>query len=359
MFTLVFARLVDTESGPEEAPYEGEELQSLGSRIPLMGKEFVVVEPLGTRTDSSHSSASLDSTAPLSPDHPLTYVSPTPTPTRASFHSRTARMTVRAQPVMPPGHSAKVIEAMALSDSTFRKRYRSSYEKPSLLSSLAFLVRKRYRGTSELILDTDSEEDEIGEEDSNKDEGHGLDDEDHGLDDEDHSLDDEGRSLDEEGLGLGYRAFRRREIAVDKDQVYSTFEVGQGSGSIPDPERRERVSTLRQPTLTTWIDPEDGIAYIDFPSYLPPAPPAQTPPSPKWSSGSLPVSPTPSTVHSPIPLPMISLTVPLTIVSPVATPTATISINEDQFIEAALQRELQEMRGHVTALEQEKDCRER
>ncbi|GJS17440.1 hypothetical protein Tco_0411912 [Tanacetum coccineum] len=71
----------DTESDPEEAPSKAEELQSLGSRVPLMGEEFEAVEPSGTRNDSSHSSASSDSTAPLSPDHPLTHVSPTPTPT--------------------------------------------------------------------------------------------------------------------------------------------------------------------------------------------------------------------------------------------------------------------------------------
>ncbi|GKA94154.1 hypothetical protein Tco_0816140 [Tanacetum coccineum] len=64
--------LVDIESEPEEAPSEAEEL-----------------------TDSSHSSASSDSTTPLSPDHPLTHTSPTFTPTRASFHHRMARMTVR------------------------------------------------------------------------------------------------------------------------------------------------------------------------------------------------------------------------------------------------------------------------
>ncbi|GKA41871.1 hypothetical protein Tco_0734531 [Tanacetum coccineum] len=53
-------QLVDTdiELDPEEAPFKVEEL-----------------------TDSSHSSASSDSTTPLSPDHPLTHVSPTPTPT--------------------------------------------------------------------------------------------------------------------------------------------------------------------------------------------------------------------------------------------------------------------------------------
>ncbi|GJR97464.1 hypothetical protein Tco_0269638 [Tanacetum coccineum] len=230
-----------------------------------------------------------------------------------------------------PGHSARVTEAMALSDSAFRKRYRSSYKTPSSSSSLAFPVRKRYRGTSEPILDTDSEEDEIGEEGTDED---GLDDEGHGLDDEGHSLDDEGRSVESDGLslegkeevvpegqqraasvmetavgeplGLGYEALRFRELAVEEDQVYSTFEVGQGSGSVPEPERLERVSALRQPTLTTWIDPEDA----------------------------------PSAVPSPISSPMISLTVPSPVASQVATPTATIPVDEDQLIEIGAQLEL-------------------
>ncbi|GKA17323.1 hypothetical protein Tco_0697160 [Tanacetum coccineum] len=331
----------DTESEPFEGPIETETPESphtvaSPTSLPNSTPPACHVEESKDSDTSGARSTSSDSTAPLSPDHPLTRTSPTLTPTRASFYRRTARMTVRAQPVMSPGHSARVIEAMALSDSSFRKRYRSSYETPSSSSSLAFPVRKRYRGTFELILDTDSEEDKIGEEDTNKDEGHRLDDEGHGLDDKGHRLDDEGHSLDDEGrsvqsdrlsleseaeavpegqqraalvmetavgepLGLGYGALRHRELAVEEDQVYSTFEVGQGSRFVPEPERPERVSTLRQPTLTTWIDLEDGIAYIDVPAYLPPAPPAQTPPSPEWSSGSLPISPTPSAVPSPIP----------------------------------------------------------
>ncbi|GKB16275.1 hypothetical protein Tco_0850198 [Tanacetum coccineum] len=71
----------DTESDPEEAPSEVEELKSLGSRVPLMGEEFEAFELTSTRTDSSHSSASSDSTTPLLPDHPHTHVSPTHTPT--------------------------------------------------------------------------------------------------------------------------------------------------------------------------------------------------------------------------------------------------------------------------------------
>nr|GFA08926.1 hypothetical protein [Tanacetum cinerariifolium] len=140
-------------------------------------------EPEDSDTFGERSTLS-DSTAPLSPDHPLTRTSPTLTPTHASFHRRTARMTVRAQPIMSLGHSARVAEAMALSDSALCKRYRSSYETSSSSSTLALLARKRYRGTFELILNTDSEDDEIGEEDTDEDEGHGLDDEGHGLDDE-------------------------------------------------------------------------------------------------------------------------------------------------------------------------------
>nr|GEV81757.1 hypothetical protein [Tanacetum cinerariifolium] len=257
-------------------------------------------------------------------------------------------MTVRVPLVMSLGLSAGIAEVAAMSDSAFRKRFRSSYDSSP---SLTFPVRKRYRGTSELILGTDSEEDEEVEESSNSnsesediedegptakdedhaaedeglaawvegldldDESYGLDDESHGVDGESYGLDDKSRGIDDEGrciksdrlglgeeeavpkgqqravpvvrtavsepLGLGYRALSCQELALEEDHVYSTFKVGQGSGSAPEPERSERVSAFRQPTLTTWTDPEDGMTYIDVPVYPPPAPPVQTPPSPK------------------------------------------------------------------------------
>ncbi|GKD34690.1 hypothetical protein Tco_1250199 [Tanacetum coccineum] len=114
--------LVDTdaESGPEEAPSEAEESQSLGSRVPLMSEEFEASE-------------------------------------------LSARMTVRTQPAMSPSHLARVAEAMDLLDLAFCKRYRSSYETLSPSSSPSLLVWKRYRGTSKLILDTDSEGDNLGD----------------------------------------------------------------------------------------------------------------------------------------------------------------------------------------------------
>ncbi|GJY72759.1 hypothetical protein Tco_0477190, partial [Tanacetum coccineum] len=62
-------------------------------------------------------------------------------------------------------------------------------------------------------------------------------------------------------------------------------------------------------------------------AYAPLVTPVQTPPSPEWSSGSLPISPS-------------SLVVPSPIASPVATPTSTISVDEDQFIEVGVQLEL-------------------
>ncbi|GKE80915.1 hypothetical protein Tco_1550915, partial [Tanacetum coccineum] len=66
---------------------------------------------------------------------------------------------------------------------------------------------------------------------------------------------DKGPSAEGEGLRLG-----EDEAAPE----------GQDSGSVPEPERDERVYAFRQPTLVTWVDPEDGRAYIDIPAYAPP-----------------------------------------------------------------------------------------
>ncbi|GJY53634.1 hypothetical protein Tco_0445298 [Tanacetum coccineum] len=168
----------DTKSELEEAPSEAKESHLLGSKAPLISEEFEAFEQSGTRTISSYSSASSDSTALLSPDHPLTHVSPTPTPTRASFYRRTTRMTVCAQPAMSLGHLARVTEMMALSDSSFYKRYRSSYETLLTSPSLTLPVRKRYRGTSKLIEDTEGESSELdSEREGSEDESSDSDDE--------------------------------------------------------------------------------------------------------------------------------------------------------------------------------------
>ncbi|GJZ32102.1 hypothetical protein Tco_0577538 [Tanacetum coccineum] len=250
---------------------------------------------------------------------------------------------------MSLGLSASITGVAAMSEFAFHKRFRSSYESSPSSSPPDLPSRKCYRGTSELVEDDDEEEDEDEEIEESLDsdsvsedaeeEGHTTEDEDpavgdkglavgdegpdmgvesHGSDDESRGLDDEGHSVESDRLSLGEEeeGIEAQRLALEKDQVYSTVEVGQGSGSVPESERPERVSASRQPTLTTWTDPEDGMVYIDVPAYPPPALPVQTPPSPERSSGSLPISPTPSIVHSPISSPMISLTVPSLVASP-------------------------------------------
>ncbi|GKF76688.1 hypothetical protein Tco_0229158, partial [Tanacetum coccineum] len=120
----------------------------------------------------------------------------------------TARMTMRVQPVLSHGYSARIAEATSMSDVAFHKRFRSSCESlPSLSPTL--LVRKWYRGTFKLILGTNSEGDELGDEEVSldsdsgsedaEDEGPAAGDEDIGLDDKGYGLDDKSRGIDDEG----------------------------------------------------------------------------------------------------------------------------------------------------------------
>ncbi|GKC56765.1 hypothetical protein Tco_1084363, partial [Tanacetum coccineum] len=286
------AQLVDTdiESDLEEAPLEVEESQPLGSRVPLLSEEFEAFEPSGNRTVSSYSLVSTDSTAPLSPDHPLTHASPIPTPTRVLFHRRTARMAMHTQLTLSPSMSARIAEAAALSLSSFRKRYRSSYETPSPSSSPTLPVRKRYKGTYELILDTDSEGDELGEEDTKKDESNesqGLEGEGLSLEEEEVAPEDQQQAVlasrrfcvvntvVSEPLGLGYGEARRRALESIEEIAPSTYEVEQSSRSVPKPKGAERISAFRQSTLVTWVDPENNRVYTDVRAYAPPTAPLE------------------------------------------------------------------------------------
>ncbi|GKG26855.1 hypothetical protein Tco_0402558, partial [Tanacetum coccineum] len=103
--------------------------------------------------------------------------------------------------------------------------------------------------------------------------------------------------------------------------------------SVLEQQGAKRVSMFRQPTLDTWVDPDNGRVYTDILAYVPLATPVQTPSSLEWSFGSLPFLPS-------------SLVVPSPIASLVATPTATISVDEDQFIEVGAQLELHGSRLH-------------
>ncbi|GJZ08191.1 hypothetical protein Tco_0542474, partial [Tanacetum coccineum] len=132
-----------------------------------------------------------------------------------------------------------------------------------------------------------------------------------------------------EPLGLRYGEARRHALESNEEIAPSTYEVGQSSRSVLEQEGVEKISAFRQPTLVTWVDPEDGRVYTDILTYVPLAVPVQTPPSPEWSLGSLPVSPSSPVVSSPIG-------------SLVATPAATILVDEDQFLEG-YDRDLREL----------------
>nr|GEV88468.1 putative reverse transcriptase domain-containing protein [Tanacetum cinerariifolium] len=263
------------------------------------------------------------STSSLFPDHLLTQTSPTSKPSRAFNYCSTARMVVRTKPTLSPNISARVNEAIALSPSSFYKRYRSSYETPSssasLASSLTLLKRKMYQGTFELILDTKTKErDEL------KDEGPGS----------------EGDEASPEG-----------------QQQQESYR------SVPDQQRADETPTPRLSTRPTWVDLKDIIVYIVIDFDAPPVcAQAQTLALPEWSSGFLPISPA-------------SLTVPSPVASPVTTPVATVTVNEDAFLKARYedqreihalrmlhavdQHEMQGLRERVATLKQMMDRLER
>ncbi|GJS98615.1 hypothetical protein Tco_0819785 [Tanacetum coccineum] len=348
MSTLVF---VDPESSTQA---DGAQSSRVPVPLPEDPFEAIRQAYLdGTDTESEPFEDPIDTEtleSPLAIAPPISLYESTP-PVLIPILCRTARMVVRVPHAMSSGLSASMAEVAAMSEFALRKRFRSSYESSPPVSPLDLPSRKRYQGTSELV--EDNEEDEEIEESMDSDsvskdaedegptvededpaaedegltarvegpgmhdEGYGLDDERHGRDDESRGIDDEGHSVESDGLGLeeeevapggqqqaalvvgtvvsaplglGYGALRHRKLALEEGDVYSTFEVRQGSGSAPESERPERVSAFRQPTLTTWTDPEDGMIYIDIPNYPQPAPPVQTPPSPEWTSGSLPIS---------------------------------------------------------------------
>ncbi|GKF71914.1 hypothetical protein Tco_0208028, partial [Tanacetum coccineum] len=173
-------------------------------------------------------------------ESPLTVEPPTSLPQSTSFTlvsilRRTARMVVRVPHAMSLGLSASMAKVAAMSESAFCKRFRSSHESLSSLSSPDLASRKRYWGTSELVEDDEEDDDEDDEEiedslDSDsvsedaEEEGPTAEDEDpatgdeglvagdegpdmrvesRGSDDESHGLDDEGYSVESDGLCLG------------------------------------------------------------------------------------------------------------------------------------------------------------
>nr|GEX88871.1 hypothetical protein [Tanacetum cinerariifolium] len=276
-------------------------------------------------------------------ESPLIVAPPTSQPESTSstlvpILRRTAWMDVCVPPTMSPNLSASMEEVETMFESTFRKRFSSSYESSPSSSPPDLPLRKHYQGTSESVEDDEEDEDEEIEESMDSDSvSEDAKEEGPTGGDDDPVAGDEGlatgtrASIGELGvvqavpvvrtavsmpLGRGYRALRHQELALEEDHVYSTFEVEQGFGFALKPERPERVLASRQPTLTTWTDSKDDMLYIDVLAYPPPALSVKTPPLAEWTSGSLPISPSPFIVLLPISSPMIPLTVPSLVATP-------------------------------------------
>ncbi|GJX81876.1 hypothetical protein Tco_0331357 [Tanacetum coccineum] len=240
-----------------------------------------------------------DPTDTETPESPLTIAPPvrlyeSTLPISVPILRSTTRMAVRIPHAMSSGLSASLEKVAAMSESALRKRFWSSCESSPSVSPPDLPLRKCYRGTFELVEDSEEEDEEIEESmDSDSDEGlttgvegPGMDDEGYDLDDKSHGRDDKSRVIEDEihsvesdglgleeeeeavpggqqqaapimgttvsiPLGLRYRALRRQELELEEGDVYSTFETRQGFRSAPESERPERVSTFRQPTLTT------------------------------------------------------------------------------------------------------------
>ncbi|GJU93803.1 hypothetical protein Tco_1318559 [Tanacetum coccineum] len=361
---------------------QADEAQSSRVPVPLPEDPYEAIRQAyldGTDTESEPFEDPIENETPKSP---LTIAPPTSLPestssTLVSILCRTARMAVCVSLAMSPGLSGSMAEVAAMSEFAFCKRFISSHKSSPSSSPPDLPSRKCYRGTFELVEDDEEDDDEDDEEieeslDSDsvsediKDEGpttededpgtgdgglvagdegpsigvkcHDLDDKSCGLDDEGHSVESDRLSLGEENeavpesqqqatsvvgtainapLGLGYGALRRRGLALEEDHVYH-------------------------------VHLEDSMVYIDVPAYPPPAPPVQIPPSPEWTSSSLPISLSPFVVPSPISSPMIPLTIP----SPVAT-LATAETGEF-LTELGAQVEMQEglIRDHAVRLEE-------
>ncbi|GJS12290.1 hypothetical protein Tco_0369086 [Tanacetum coccineum] len=283
MSTLVF---VDPEISTQ-----ADGAQSTRVPVPLPKDPYEAIMQaylVGTDTESEPFEDPVKTEAPESPYivAPPTSLPDSTPPTLVPILRRTARMVVGVPPAMSLGLSASIAEVAAMSDSAFRKRFMSSYESSPSSSPPNLPSRKHYRGTSKLVEDDeeeeddeeggDEEEDEEIEESSNSNSvSEDAEEEGPTAEDEDPTAGDEGLAVGDEGPGMGVES-----LSLGGDEV---IPGGQQRPALVVEtallsERPERVPAFRQPTLTTWIDLEDGIAYIDVTVYLPPAPHVQTPP---------------------------------------------------------------------------------
>ncbi|GJY47066.1 hypothetical protein Tco_0436129 [Tanacetum coccineum] len=286
MSTLVF---VDPESSTQ-----ADGAQSSRLPVPLLEDPYEAIRHSyldGMDTKSEPFEDPIDTETlelPLTVAPPASLPESTP-PALVPILCRTAHMAMRVSPEMSSGLSASMAEVAAMFESALREFDSDSVSKDAEDEGPIVEDKDPAAGNEGLAAGVEGL--------STDDESYGLDDKSHGIDDESRGLDDKDHNVESDGLGLEVE--EEEAVPWEDDYIYNTFEIGQGSGSALESERPERVSASKQPTLTIWTDSEDGMVYIDVPTYPPPQP-VQTPPSPEWTSGSLPISPSHSVVPSPV-----------------------------------------------------------
>ncbi|GJU78512.1 hypothetical protein Tco_1275582 [Tanacetum coccineum] len=314
MSTPVFA---DPESSTQ-----ADGAQSSRVPVPLLKDPYEAIMQAyldGTDIESEPFEDPIDTEAPglpLTMAPPISLSKSTP-PALVPILCRTARMAVRIPHAMSSGLSASMAEVAAMSEFAFRKRFQSSYESSLSMSPPDLPSQKHYQGTSELVEDSeedDNEEDEEIEESMDSDSlSEDAKDEGPTIEDKDPAMEDEGLTTRVEGPGMDDKSY-----GLDVEEDEEVIPGGQQqAASVVGTASSDRVLDLHQSLRDLrGYRHLDGMVFIDVPTYPPPAPPVQTPPLPEWTSGSLPISPSPFDVPSPTSSPMIPLTVPFFIATP-------------------------------------------
>ncbi|GKF15764.1 hypothetical protein Tco_0057226, partial [Tanacetum coccineum] len=262
MSTLTF---IDPESSTQ-----ANGAQSSGVPVPLPEDPYEAIRQAYLDRTDTESEPFKDPIKTETPESPLIVAPPTSLPestppTLVLILRRTVRMVVRAPPATSSGLSASMAEVEDDDEEDEESFNSDSVNEDAEDEGPTAEDKDPAAGDEGLAVGVECP---------------GTDDESHGLDDESHEEEEVVpgdqqqvapvvRTAMSTPLGLGYRALRSQELALEEDHVYNMFEVVQGSGSAPESERPERVSASRYPTLTTWTDLEDGIVYIDVPTYPP------------------------------------------------------------------------------------------
>ncbi|GKE18665.1 hypothetical protein Tco_1426242, partial [Tanacetum coccineum] len=170
MSTLVF---IDPEISTQ-----ADRAKSSQVPVPLLDDPYQAIRQAYLDETDTESEYFEDPVKTETPESPHTIAPPTSLPentppTLFPILRRTARIVMHVPPAMSPDLSVSMAEVAAMSDSAFRKRFRSSYESLPSSSPPDLPSWKRYRGTSELVEDDkeggNEEDDEEIEESSNSD----------------------------------------------------------------------------------------------------------------------------------------------------------------------------------------------